>query len=172
MQASISQLRLRNLPRLVKSVIFLFALTVLVGLLAAMAMVENTTSLTAQGIEENYLGNEDNPDAETMRFKKSDYEILNIIHTHVLSLSVLFLILALLVYFCEGPLWLKSVVMIEPMISLIFTFGGMFLLWIGLPFMEFVMMISGVIMLPCIVVSIMLILRETLLATNDDFASV
>ena len=35
--------------------------------------------------------------AEVMKFKKSEYEILNILHTHILSISVIFFLLGILV---------------------------------------------------------------------------
>ena len=88
-----------QLPRPLKQLVSIFLLILSVGYFSGLAFVNDTTSATNQGIRVNYNGNEDNEEAEEMKFKKSDHEMLNIIHTHILSMSIIFFILGGLVYF-------------------------------------------------------------------------
>lgn len=72
--------------------------------------------------------------------------MLNILHTHFLSMSLIFFILALLVYGCDLSPFLKQLLMIEPMISVILTFGGIFLVWKGIAWMSYLVLLSGTLM--------------------------
>ena len=46
--------------------------------------------MNVSDIETHYLGNENDEDAEIMKFKKNEREILTIVHGHILSMSVIF----------------------------------------------------------------------------------
>ena len=81
-----------QLPKPLKALVSIFLVVLSIGYFSGLAFVNNTTTSTSQGIVENYNGNEDNEDAEEMKFKKSDHEMLNIIHTHILSMSLIFFI--------------------------------------------------------------------------------
>lgn len=138
--------------------VFLFVLSV--GYFTGLGFVRNTTSLTPLGVVENYTGNEEDEEAEVMKFKKSDREMLTIIHTHILSLSVIFFLLAVMVYFTSAPQVLKSFLMIEPMISVLVTFGGIYFIWLGMYWATYLVMFSGMLMTLSYLLSCFLIFRD------------
>jgi hypothetical protein len=138
--------RIKDLERSIRVLIILFTITLSIGFFTGISFVHFTTSSTTDGITENYQGNEDDEDAEIMKFKKSRHQMLNILHTHFLSMSLIFFILALLVYGCDLSPFLKQLLMIEPMISVILTFGGIFLVWKGIAWMSYLVLLSGTLM--------------------------
>ncbi len=68
-----------------------------------------TDSNTAVGMQENYNGNEDHPDIMEMKFKKSAREMLTIVHTHVLSLSLIFMASWFIAFLFTGTKKIKSI---------------------------------------------------------------
>ena len=130
-----------KLPKKLKVLLGIFLLVLSTGYFSGLLFVNETTSNRPVGIQENYNGNEDNEEAEEMKFRKSQHEILNIVHTHILSMSIIFLILALLVYGCPIASFAKSFLMIEPLISVLATFGGIYLLWSDISWMTYVIML-------------------------------
>ena len=123
-----------------------FLITLSIGFYLGLGFVNHTTDAQAQGVIENYNGNEDDPDAEIMKFKKSEHEMYNILHTHFLSLSVIFFLLGILVYGVKMNSFWRKLLMIEPLVSVLLTFGGIYFLWQGLEWMVYVVMISGFLM--------------------------
>ena len=82
--------RLSGLPKEVRIFIASFVVVLSVGFYTGLLFVNETSTASPNGIEENYLGNEQDEDAEIMKFKKSDREMLTIVHTHILSMSLVF----------------------------------------------------------------------------------
>jgi hypothetical protein len=138
--------RLKTYPREIRVFITTFVFVMSVGFFTGLFFIRQTSSTHPSGIERNYLGNEEEPEAEVMIFKKSEREMLTIIHTHILSLSLLFFLLGILVWITELPTRLKYFLTVEPFISLIFTFGGIYLLWRGILWMKYVVFFSGMLM--------------------------
>ena len=90
-------------PKEVKLLIGAFLIVLSVGYFTGFRFVNETTENTPTGIQENYLGNEDDLEAEVMKFKKPKREMLTIIHTHILSMAVIFFILGGLVSSAKLP---------------------------------------------------------------------
>lgn len=132
-----------SMPRKFRLFVVCFVLLLNVGFFTGFSFVRVTTSLNSQGIVENYLGNEDDENAEVMHFKKSEQEILTLIHNHVLSLSLIFFVLGTLLYMCKVHDRLLSFLMFEPFLSLLLTFGGIYILWKGVTWFKYVIMLSG-----------------------------
>jgi hypothetical protein len=130
------------------------------GFFTGFNFVRVTTSLKASGIEQNYLGNEDDEEAEEMHFRKSEKEILTLIHNHILSLSVIFFILGVLLSMTHISNPLKSFLLFEPFVSLLLTFGGMYVLWKGVIWFKYVIIISGTAMVLSILVTSVLIIAS------------
>jgi Na+(H+)/acetate symporter ActP len=131
-----------------------------VGYFSGLQFVRHTDSNRPDGIEENYLGNEDTDDLTVMKFKKGEREMLTILHTHVLSISFIFFLLGGLVAITSLPKKLKAFLMIEPFVSIILTFGGIYLLWKGMLWMKWVVMISGILMTAVFVIAAVLVLFQ------------
>lgn len=151
---------LSSLSGELKTLVFFFLITLSIGFYLGISFVNNTTDNKPHGIVENYNGNESNEAAETMKFKKSEHEIYNILHTHFLSLSVIFLILGILTYGTSIRPVLRRFLMLEPMVSVLLTFGGIYFVWLGYEWMSFVVMASGILMTLSYTGAILAIVRE------------
>ncbi len=137
---------IHNLPAYVKKFIAAFVIVLSVGYFTGLSFVRQTDSVSLNGLEENYLGNEEVEDATVMKFKKGEREMLTILHTHILSISFIFFLLGGLVAITSLPSKLKTFLMIEPFVSILFTFGGIYFMWKGLLWMKWVVIISGTLM--------------------------
>jgi hypothetical protein len=137
---------LKDQSKEVKHLISAFLIVLSIGYFTGITFVDDTTDQSPTGIEENYLGNENNEAANEMKFKKSKQEILNIVHTHMLSISVIFFLTGILVSKTLVNSKLRKILMIEPFLSILLTFGGIYLLWSGIIWMKYVVMVSGIAM--------------------------
>ena len=153
-------------PKELKLLIVAFICTLSIGFYSGISFVRSTTNANPTGIEQRYLGNEEDENATKMMFKKSEGEIMTTVHSHILSLSVIFFMVALLLATTDIPQKLKLFLMIEPFFSLVFTFGGIYLLWKDLHFMKYVIIISGFLMTATYTASIFIILKQALKKTN------
>ena len=133
-------------PKHVKLFIAAFVIVLSIGFFTGLLFVSQTNSNTPNGMVENYLGNENIDDAKTMIFKKGDREMLTILHTHILSLSFIFFFLGGLISITSLSPKQKSFLMIEPFVSILLTFGGIYLMWKGILWMKYVVMFSGIVM--------------------------
>jgi len=151
---------LHTFPKHIKLFIAAFVILLSVGYGSGLLFVGNTNSNNPNGMEENYLGNEDDENAAVMKFKKGEREMLTLLHTHVLSISFIFFFLGCLVALTSLPKKLKSFLMIEPFLSILLTFGGIYLLWKGILWMKYVVMLSGIVMTLVFIVSAFSILFQ------------
>ncbi|MDT0295082.1 hypothetical protein ACFQ3R_04530 [Mesonia ostreae] len=149
-----------RLPKEVKLLIGAFLVVLSVGYFTGLTFVNDTTENHPQGIQENYLGNEEDLEAEVMKFKKTEREMLTIIHTHILSMSVIFFLLGGLVSITKSNKNLKKALMIEPLLSILLTFGGIYLMWTGLHWMRYVVVVSGILMTTSFVISVLLVFSQ------------
>ena len=153
---------IHKLPKSLRLFIVFFVIVLSVGYVTGLLFVNQTDATHPQGIEENYLGNEDVADLDVMKFKKGEREMLTIIHTHILSMSFIFFLLGGILATTSINKKLKSFLMLEPFVSIILTFGGIYLLWSGLLWMKYIVIISGILMTVCFVLSAFFILRAAL----------
>ena len=153
---------LQTFPKEIKIFIACFVVVLSIGFCTGLFFVSETDSNNPAGMEENYLGNEEVEDAEIMKFKKSEREMLTIVHTHILSMSMIFFLLGALVWITKASKKLKLFLTVEPFFSVILTFGGIYLLWTGILWMKYVVMFSGFLMTATFLVSALLILTQLL----------
>ena len=151
---------LLKLPSGIKWFIGTFVLVLSVGFSTGLLFVSQTTTATSTGLVENYLGNEEDLEAEVMKFKKGEREMLTIVHTHILSMSLIFFLLGILVWMTKIPHRLKMFLTIEPLLSVIFTFGGIYLMWSGLLWMKYVVILSGFLMTSSFGISVIMVLYQ------------
>lgn len=137
---------IHQFPKEIKSLILVFIIVLSVGFYGGLSFVNNTTSMNSSQIESHYLGNENDEAAEVMKFKKSEGEILTIVHNHILSLSVIFFMLSLILATTSINKKFKYFLMIEPFLSIILTFGGIYMLWSGITWFKYVVIFSGILM--------------------------
>jgi len=149
-----------NLPKEIKLLIFFFLFALLFGYSASITLLINQTGVSPNGIEENYLGNEENEAAQTIKFHKSKFEMLTTIHSHIFTLGLIFFITGFLAYFTHLPGKFKVFLMIEPLISLVISFGSLLIMWLGWPSFKYLTYLSGGLMHTTFVITLLLLIRE------------
>ena len=151
-----------TLPKEIKLLIAAFIIVLSIGFYTGLLFVGETSSANPNGIEEQYLGNEDDENAKVMRFKKSDQEMLTLVHNHILSMSIIFFLVGLIVSITKLNKRIKLFLIVEPFISVILTFGGLYMLWTGVLWMKYIVMLSGILMTLSFTASVIIILKQLL----------
>ena len=151
---------LSSFSKEIKIFIAAFVVILSIGFFTGLLFVSQTSTTSPDGIVENYNGNEDDEDAEVMKFKKSEREMLTIVHTHILSMSFVFFLLGALVWLTKLPNKLKLFLTVEPFLSVVLTFGGIYFLWTGLLWMKYVVIFSGFLMTATFTISAILVLYQ------------
>lgn len=149
-----------TLPKEIKLLIGAFIIVLSIGFYTGLLFVGETSSANPNGIEEQYLGNEYDEDAEVMRFKKSDQEMLTLVHNHILSMSIIFFLVGIIVSITKLNKKLKLFLIVEPFVSVVLTFGGLYLLWSGMLWMKYIVMFSGILMTLTFSASVVVILKQ------------
>ena len=151
-------------PLRVMTACFLVVLSV--GFFTGIRFVGETDSTTPDGIIEHYNGNEQDEDVMLMKFKKSAQEMLTIVHTHILSMSMLFFLTGFLL--AQTPIneRLKLFLIIEPFASILLTFGGLYLIWFGVEWFRYVVIFSGIAMTLAYSAAVIIILKYLRLVKN------
>ncbi len=134
------------------------------GYSTGFVFLKEATQLEPTGIEQNYLGNKDQAKSnnKSMKFKMTFRELLTTIHTHSISISFIFLSLGVILLFTTLPPLLKKCLLIEPFISIILTFGGIWVMWEGIHWFRYVVMISGILLNLSLFVMVIIILWQLL----------
>lgn len=153
---------LAGLPRGPRLFLACFVGALSIGFYTGLAFVGQTGGTRPAGVETQYLGNEGDQQAEIMVFRKSPREMLTIVHTHVLSMSLIFLLLGVLVWGCRLPAGLKAFLTIEPFASILATFGGIYMVWIGQEGWSYLVVFSGILMMLTFTVSAGIVLYQLL----------
>ncbi len=151
---------LLKLPQGIKWFIVSFVLVLSIGFYTGLLFVTQTSTTSPEGIVENYLGNEEIENAEVMKFKKSPREMLTIIHTHILSMSLIFFLLGALVWLTKLPQRLKLFLTIEPFVSVVLTFGGIYGLWLGILWLKYIVVLSGILMTATFLLSSVIVIFQ------------
>jgi hypothetical protein len=144
-------------PKYVRQFIFFFTLALSFGYFSGFKFLMGNTDLSSSGIEEHYNGNENDEEAQKMIFKKTENEILTTIHGHAVSFSLIFLALGSIVLTLPIKRKLKRFLLIEPFVSIILTFGGIWLLWKEIIWFKYVIMLSGTMLTLTFLISVTLI---------------
>lgn len=151
-----------TLPKEIKLLIGAFIIVLSIGFYMGLLFVGETSSANPNGIEEHYLGNENDENAEVMRFKKSGQEMLTLVHNHMLSMSIIFFLVGFIVSITKLNRKLKLFLIVEPFISVVLTFGGLYMLWTGVLWMKYIVIFSGILMTLTFTVSVLVILKQLL----------
>ena len=147
-------------PKELKLLIGAFIVVLSIGFFTGLLFVGETSSANPNGIEEQYLGNEHDEEAKIMKFKKSDQEMLTLVHNHILSMSIIFFLVGSILSTTQLNRKLKLFLMIEPFVSVLLTFGGIYLLWKGTLWMTYIVMFSGVLMTLSYTLSVLIIMVQ------------
>ncbi len=132
--------------------IFLLSYTILltIGVSVGLFYLANTTSMTTEGTVNRFKGSDSLLDD---KFEIQEYypkpitEMLITTHNHILGLGFVFFTIGLIFYFnsyIDG--WLKFFLMIEPIISILLTFGSLWLVRFVAKEFVYLTFISSIIM--------------------------
>ncbi len=138
--------KIHVLPKLAKLLVGFFVITLSFGYYTGLRFVNENTNSTVSGVEEHYLGNEADEDVKEMKFKKNEKEIITTVHNHVFSMSLIFLVLGAILLLTSIPMRLKKFLILEPFISIILTFGGIWLMWSGVLWFKYIVIFSGILL--------------------------
>lgn len=144
-------------PLRVMTACFLVVLSI--GFFTGIRFVSETESTTPDGLVEHYNGNEQDEVAMVMKFKKSAQEMLTIVHTHILSMSMLFFLTGFLLAQTPINQRLKLFLIVEPFVSILLTFGGLYLIWFGLEWFRYIVIFSGIAMTLAYSAAVFIILK-------------
>ena len=153
---------IHSFPKEIKLLILSFLVVLTIGFFLGLSFVNETTNANPNGIEEQYLGNENIEDATIMKFKKSEREVLTLVHNHMLSLSVIFFLLAIIVSTTNINKKFKLFLMLEPFASILLTFGGIYILWSGVLWFKYIIILSRVLMTFTFTASVIVIVTQLL----------
>jgi hypothetical protein len=151
---------LSDLSKELRYLIASFILVLSIGFFSSIIFVNQSNSIHPNGLVEHYNGNESDFEVEVMKFKKSEREILTIIHSHILSMSVIFFIVGLLLCFTPTNIFLKYFLVTEPFVSILLTFGGIYFLWLEILWFKYVVIASGILMTMSFLLSVILIIKD------------
>jgi hypothetical protein len=124
--------------------------------------LNSTSGLSPIGIQEQYIGNEADEEAKEMKFKKPEKAILTLVHGHVISFGLIFFVMGGMMLFSSYGMGLKKFLAIEPLISTVTTFGGIWLMWYGVDWFKYVIIVSGSLMHLSFVTMVILLIRDLL----------
>jgi hypothetical protein len=129
---------------------FLIVLTC--GYAAGLIFVKHTTRGSSDGLVEEYRGSPDVVAADEIKYEKSLSEMMTLLHNHLLSLALVFLLLGSIFYFnsiITGPV--RTLLMVEPFVAILTTFGGIFLMRFVSAHFSWLVILSGASMMFCFV---------------------
>ncbi len=140
---------LHTWPSAYRKLIVVFVGIALTGVVAGGVFIELTTHLTPEGVEEQYRGlsEEKMETATEMKFGKTAHEMLITTHNHILGLSVLFTVMAFLFLHAGAMSGLRLAIAIEPLVSLVVTFGGLWIVRFVWPPFVYIVILSGTLMI-------------------------
>ncbi|RZN83226.1 MAG: hypothetical protein EVB11_05805 [Winogradskyella sp.] len=153
---------IETFPKELKMLIAAFVVVLSIGFYTGLLFVNETSSTNPNGIEEQYLGNEDIEDVKEMKFKKTEKAMLTLVHGHILSMAIIFFLIGAILLTTRLNYKLKVFLTVEPFISVILTFGGIYLLWKGHIWVKYIVMFSGTLMTVTYTASIFIILKQLL----------
>jgi len=140
--------RLYELPRKLKFLCFLTIFNLTIGVGVGLYYIGYTTQYTPSGTSEHFAGSKISDDFEIPdKYPKPISELLNTTHNHFISMTFIFLIIGGIFFFnsiITGSM--KTILIVEPFISIIVTFGGIWLVRYIHPGFSNLVILSGILM--------------------------
>lgn len=156
-----TRFRLRDADNTLRLFLTAFIVVLTAGYVIGIVFVDHTTSITPVGIEEQFLGTPETFDNAEMKFAKSSHEMFVFLHNHILSLSLVFFAVGGILYFSSivserAKRWL----MVEPLVAVLTTFGGIALVRFVSPLFSWLVLLSGASLFFCYGLTVYFILKE------------
>ncbi len=155
------EIKLKYLDKTLKLFITFFLILLTAGYVIGIVLIDHKTSFRISDISEEYVGTPEDSEKEEIKYSKSPNEIYIFLHNHIISLTILFFLTGLIFYFSSIVSDnLKLILLIEPFIAIITTFGGIWLIWKVSPLFAWLVIVSGISMFACYFIMVFLILKE------------
>lgn len=173
---------LASLPRHFRQIALWFVVVLGIGYTTGLVYVWHTTSLTPTGVTERYRGNQPPADAvpstdtsgaggseplasdlatDDLKFEKSLAEMLNVTHTHMLAMASFLVPITCIFALASRPSSrTKSLLIIEPFVALVVSFGAMWLMRYVHPAFTYLLMASSISFAICLYAMLVLSFRE------------
>jgi len=152
---------LKNLDKLLKKFLTVYLLVIAIGISIGITYLGTETNASKKGIVEQYNGSAPNDELDIPdKYPKGIKEMLLTTHNHILGLAPLLLSLGLIIYFSTVNKRLKMFLLYEPLISLIVTFGSIWLVRFVHPGFVYLTILSAILMYGSIYLSILLSIYE------------
>ena len=159
---------LKDLPKDLKYLLSAFLIIMLIGVSVGLAYVYTSTNMTSTGIVEQFNGSEmDNDTDIPEKFPKPIENMLLTTHNHLLTFSIITLLLGLIFYFnsiITG--FKKTILIIEPFITTFIMFASLWIMKYLIPSFVYLMIISSFLTYLCWYLMIMISVYELLLKKN------
>jgi hypothetical protein len=152
----------RQAPRTFRALGLWVTLVQVVGYTTGLLFVHHTTGMTPPGVSEQYRGSDSTAVTEAaMKFPKSYAEMLNITHTHLLAMLVIFVLSGAALALCERPSerW-RRLLIVEPFVALLTSFSAMWLMRYVDPAFSWLLTVSSALMALTFYVQSFFVLRE------------
>jgi hypothetical protein len=120
----------RQAPPVLRALGLWVTIVQIVGYTTGLAFIHHTTGMTPPGVAEQYRGTDSTVVSDAaMKFAKPYAEMLNITHTHLLSMAAIFVLSGLALALCERPSarW-RSFLIVEPFVALLVSFSCIWLM--------------------------------------------
>jgi len=133
-----------------------------VGYTTGLIFIHHTTGMTPPGVAEQYRGSDSTAVSDAaLKFPKSYPEMLNITHTHLLSMAAIFIVSGLALALCQRPgqRW-RTILVVEPFVALLVSFSSMWLMRYVDPRFSWLLALSSGLMAATFYVQSFFVLRE------------
>ena len=159
--------RLRDADPTTRLFLTAFIAVLTAGYAVGLLFVDHTTSIRPEGIAEQFLGSP--PEAAEIRYEKSPNEMFVFLHNHLVGFSLIFFALGAVFLFSStvSP-GVKRFLLVEPMVAIVTTFGGIVLVRFVSPHFSWLVLLSGISLVGCYAVTAVLILRELWFPPSGD----
>ena len=144
-----------------------FLITLSIGITIGLTYVYITTEMTPIGINDQFRGSEVLVNEIPEKFPKPLENMLLTTHNHLLSFSMVTLLIGIIFYFNSIILGrFKLVLLIEPLISSIIMFGSLWLMKYFYASFVYIMVISAICTYLCWYIMILVSIYELLFKKN------
>ena len=154
----------RQLSPVLRSLGLSITIVQLVGYTTGLLFVRHTTGMTPPGVSAQYRGSDSTLVADAaMKFPKSYAEMLDITHTHLLSMAAIFVFSGVALALCERPAerW-RRILVVEPFVALLVSFSAMWLMRYADARFSWLLVLSSALMALTFYVQSFFVLRELL----------
>ncbi len=156
------KIKIYQLPVQLKKMIAALLLSLTFGVLIGLGFLYYTTSYTTKGAIERYNGSQVSEEFEiTENYPKPISEIFITTHNHIIAFTLIFAVIASIFYFSSIiNNSLKTFLLVEPFISIIISFGSLWLMRFVNPNFVFLMAVSSTLIYLSYFTMVSLILYE------------